>query len=82
MSQFNRQELINAEIEVSRATWMMNQPGESPPKPCDSRYVVECIRKAILDLQLSIGDITREQHKAGYNALKPKRIKRKSVKNV
>lgn len=56
---YNRQNLVNAQVNISRANWMANRGGECPPKIVDEDYVVKNIQEAIKELQLAIGVIEK-----------------------
>lgn len=52
---YNRQNLVNAEVNIARATWMATKNSVLPPTPENEEYVVTNIQAAIKELQLSIG---------------------------
>ena len=51
------QSLVNAQVEVNRAVFEHNKPGECPPELIDIEYVKFHIREAIKDLQAALADI-------------------------
>jgi len=39
-------ELIGAEVDINRAVFEMNGPGEIPPRESELRYVMLCVARA------------------------------------
>lgn len=46
------QSLVNAQVEINRAVFEANKPGNMPPGEADNDYVRKCAEAAIKDLKI------------------------------
>ena len=55
------QAIVDAQVEVNRAVYEMNKPGELPPRQREPelRYVVRCLERAIGSLRIARAGLSR-----------------------